>query len=84
MVSVLISPIFNLVSQTPTSYGIDQYWGQIVEFEPEMFFSNDLPEFAREGLRETIRLITDYYGLYGPVEVWSVGRDASSSDKREL
>ena len=82
--NIEISPIFNLVSQTPTSYGVDEYWGQIVEFEPEMFFSNDLPEFAREGLRETLRLITDYYGLYGPVEVWSVGRDASSSDKREL
>ena len=82
--NIEISPIFNLVSQTPSSYGVDEYWGQIVEFEPEMFFSNDLPEFAREGLRETLRLITDYYGLYGPVEVWSVGRDASSSDKREL
>ncbi len=82
--NIEISPIFNLVSQTPTSYGVDEYWGQIVEFEPEMFFSNDLPEFAIEGLRETLRLITDYYGLYGPVEVWSVGRDASSSDKRGL
>tara|TARA_B100001094_G_scaffold245679_1_gene242198 strand:+ start:340 stop:2043 length:1704 start_codon:yes stop_codon:yes gene_type:complete len=82
--NIEISPIFNLVTQTPTSYGVDEYWGQIVDFEPEIFFSNDLPGFAREGLSETLRLITDYYGLYGPVEVWSVGRDASSSEKREL
>ena len=73
-----------MIIQTPTSYGVDEYWGKIVEFEPEFFFSNDLPEFAREGLKETIKLVSNYFGLYGPIEIWSVGRDASSSEKRQI
>ena len=79
-----LSPIFNLVIQTPTNYGIDEYWGQIVEFEPEFFFSSDLPEFAQEGLKETVKLASNYFGLYGPIEIWSVGGYASSSEKREI
>jgi hypothetical protein len=79
-----ISANFIAVNQAPSSYGVDEYWGQIVEFEPEFFFSNDLPEFAREGLKETVKLVSNYFGLYGPTEIWSVGRDATSSDKREL
>ena len=79
-----ISPIFNLKIQTPTNYGEDEYWGQIVDFEPEFFFSSDLPEFAREGLVQTVKLVSNYFGLYGPIEIWSVGRDASSSEKRDI
>ncbi|MDB4291128.1 InlB B-repeat-containing protein [Cyclobacteriaceae bacterium] len=79
-----ISPIFNLIIQAPASYGVDEYWGKIVDFEPEFFFSSDLPEFAQEGLKETVKLVSNYFGLYGPIEIWSVGRDASSSEKREL
>ena len=79
-----LSPIFKLIIQTPTSYGVDEYWGKIVEFEPEFFFSSDLPEFAQQGLKETVKLVSNYFGLYGPIEIWSVGRDASSSEKREI
>jgi uncharacterized repeat protein (TIGR02543 family) len=79
-----LSPIFNLIIQSPVSYGVDEYWGEIVEFEPEFFFSSDLPEFAREGLEETVKLVSNYFGLYGPIEIWSVSRDASSSEKREI
>lgn len=79
-----LSPIFIPVTQTPSRYGVDEYWGKIVEFEPEIFFSQDIPEFNRVGLRETVKLITDYYGLYGPIEIWSVGMNTSSTDKREL
>ena len=79
-----IIPIFTDSMITPTDYGIDEYWGKIVEFEPEIFFSRDIPVFNRVGLKETVKLITDYFGLYGPIEIWSVGMNASSSDKREL
>ena len=79
-----LTPIFTLIIRSPASYGVDEYWGQIVDFEPEFFFSSDLPEFAREGLEETVKLVSNYYGLYGPIEIWSVSRDASSSEKREL
>ena len=39
-----LSPIFIPVTQTPSRYGVDEYWGKIVEFEPEIFFSQDIPE----------------------------------------
>ena len=79
-----LTPLFNLIIQSPASYGVDEYWGEIVDFEPEFFFSSDLPEFAREGLEETVKLVSNYFGLYGPIEIWSVSRDASSSEKREI
>ena len=79
-----LSPIFNLIIQTPTSYGIDEYWGKIVEFEPEWFFTSDVPESEKLKLKETLKIITDYFGLYGPIEIWSVGRYATSSQRKEL
>ena len=82
--NIELTPLFNISNLSPTNYGIDEYWGKIVDFEPEFFFSIDLPEFAREGLEETVKLASNYFGLYGPIEIWSVSRDASSSEKREL
>ena len=40
-----LSPIFNLITQSPASYGVDEYWGQIVDFEPDIFFTSELPPF---------------------------------------
>ena len=79
-----LSPIFNLVTQTPINYERDEYWGKIVEFEPEWFFTSDVPENEKLKLKETLRIVTDYFGLYGPIEIWSVGRYATSTQKREL
>ena len=79
-----LSPIFNLAIQTPINYGRDEYWGKIVEFEPEWFFTSDVPENEKLKLEETLRIVTDYFGLYGPTEIWSVGRYATSTQKREL
>ena len=39
-----LSPIFNELIQSPTNYGVDEYWGQIVEFEPDIFFTDDISE----------------------------------------
>ena len=77
-------PIFNLIIQTPTSYGVNEYWGKIVEFEPDWFFTSDVPESEKLKLKETLKIVTDYFGLYGPIEIWSVGRYATSFQKREL
>ena len=82
--NIELTPLFIIANLAPTNYGVDEYWGKIVDFEPEFFFSNDLPEVAREGLVQTVKLVTNYFGLYGPIEIWSVGKDASSSEKREI
>ena len=79
-----LSPIFNLIIQTPTSYGVDEYWGKIVEFEPQWWFTSDVPESEKLKLKETLKIITDYFGLYGPIEIWSVGRYATTSQRNEL
>lgn len=79
-----LSPIFKLIIQTPTSYGVDEYWGKIVEFEPEWWFTSDVPENEKLKLKETLKIVTDYFGLYGPIEIWSVGRYATTSQRNEL
>ena len=40
-------PIFNLIILVPSSYEVDEYWGQIVEFDPELFFADDIPHYAQ-------------------------------------
>ena len=79
-----LSPIFNLVTQTPINYGRDEYWGKIVEFEPEWYFTSDVPENEKLKLKETLNIVTDYFGLYGPIEIWSVGQYSTSSQRREI
>ena len=68
-----LSPIFNEVTQSPTNYNADEYWGKIVEFEPDIFFADDIPELNREGLLGTINLAVEYYGNYGPTEWYFIG-----------
>jgi len=73
-------PIFNLVTQTPINYGRDEYWGKIVEFEPEIFFTDDISPVVRQGLIESINMAREYFGNYGPVEWWITGRDLSLTE----
>ena len=76
-----LSPIFNLVIQAPTNYGVDEYWGQIVEFEPELFFTDDIPDYAQISILNSLKIATDYYGKYGPQEWWIMGDDENSKSK---
>ena len=75
-----LSPIFNLIIPTPTSYGVDEYWGKIVEFEPEIFFTDDISPIVRQGVIESINMAREYFGNYGPVEWWITGRDLSLTE----
>ncbi|MGC6421690.1 MAG: InlB B-repeat-containing protein [Flavobacteriaceae bacterium] len=79
-----LTPLFNPVTLSPINYGADEYWGKIVDFEPEWFFTADVPENEKLKLKETLKIVTDYFGLYGPIEIWSVGRYATLTQKREL
>ena len=74
-------PIFNLITQTPTSYEADEYWGQIVEFDPELFFTDDIPDYAQISIFNSLKIATDYYGKYGPQEWWIMGDDENSKSK---
>ena len=76
-----ISPIFNLTTQVPSSYEVDEYWGQIVEFEPELFFSEDIPESVQSSIINSLKLAIDYFGKYGPQEWWVMGEDENSKNK---
>ena len=75
-----LSPIFNLITQTPTSYGVDDYWGKIVEFEPDIFFTDDISPIVRQGVIESINMAREYLGNYGPAEWWITGRDLSLTE----
>ena len=63
--NIELTPLFNPVIQTPTNYSVDKYWGKIVEFEPEWFFASDVSENEKVKLKETLRIVIDYFGLYG-------------------
>jgi len=76
-----LSPIFKLIIQTPTSYGVDEYWGKIVDFEPEIFFTDDISQIVRQGVIESINMARDYLGNYGPIEWWITGRDLSLTEE---
>ena len=76
-----ISPIFIVITQVPSSYEVDEYWGQIVEFEPELFFSEDIPESVQSSIINSLKLATDYFGKYGPQEWWVMGEDENSKNK---
>ena len=75
-----LSPIFNEVTQSPTNYNVDEYWGKIVEFEPDIFFTNDISPIVRQGVIESINMARDYLGNYGPAEWWITGRDLSLTE----
>ena len=75
-----LSPIFNLIIQSPASYGVDEYWGQIVEFEPDIFFTDDISQVVRKGVIESINMAREYLGNYGPAEWWITGRDLSLTE----
>jgi hypothetical protein len=60
---------------SPSSYGVDEYWGQIVDFEQDVFFSEDIGEGARAGFCSTLQLVLEFYGNFGPTEWWIVGED---------
>ena len=68
-----LTPIFNIANLSPTNYGVDEYWGKIVEFEPDIIFADDIPGLNREGLLGTINLAIEYYGNYGPTEWYIIG-----------
>ena len=61
-----LSPIFNEVTQSPTNYNVDDYWGKIVEFENDVFFTSDVPQEAIDGFHSTLNFVIDYFGNYGP------------------
>jgi len=75
-----LSPIFNEVTQSPTNYNVDEYWGKIVEFEPDIFFTDDISPIVRQGVIESINMARDYLGNYGPAEWWITGRDLSLTE----
>ena len=63
---------------SPSNYGVDEYWGQIVDFEQDVFFSEDISEGARAGFCSTLQLVLDFYGNFGPTEWWIVGDDSEA------
>ena len=78
--NIELTPLFNIAILSPTNYGVDEYWGKIVDFEPDIFFTDDISQVVREGLIESINMAREYLGNYGPVEWWITGRDLSLTE----
>mgnify|MGYP000076401522 CR=1 FL=1 len=76
-----LSPIFNLMIQSPASYGVDEYWGQIVDFEPEIFFASDLSNTLREKFMIDLNLAISQFGNYGPLECYVLGNSTNAANE---
>ena len=72
-----LTPLFNIANLSPTNYGVDEYWGKIVEFENDVFFTSDVPQEAIDGFHSTLNFVIDYFGNYGPTEWWIIGNEQS-------
>ena len=57
----------------------EDLWGQIVDFEPELFFANDISLNAQEQFRRDINLGITEWGNYGPLEYWILGNDINAA-----
>ncbi len=57
----------------------EDLWGQIVDFEPELFFANDISQNAQEQFRRDINLGITEWGNYGPLEYWILGNDINAA-----
>ena len=81
-----LSPIFTevILPPNPNDISLRQYWGEIVEFEPEFFFADNITSFKRNGILNSNKIITEYFGNYGPTEWWITNSSSSVEDINKL
>ena len=81
-----LSPIFTeaILPTNPNDISLRQYWGEIVEFEPEFFFADNITSFKRNGILNSNKIITEYFGNYGPTEWWITNSSSSVEDINKL
>lgn len=53
-------------------------WSKPISDPPQFFFADDVDETAREGMVEAMRVATEAWGNYGPLEYWVQGADAEA------
>lgn len=58
----------------------EDLWGQIVDFEPELFFADDISEFIQQQFRNDLNLGIEEWGNYGPLEYWILGNDIEAAN----
>ncbi len=72
--------VINTLDDFPLNSTItEDLWGQIVDFEPELFFANDISQNAQEQFRRDINLGITEWGNYGPLEYWILGNDINAA-----
>ena len=81
-----LRPIFTeaILPPNPNDISLRQYWGEIVEFEPEFFFADNITSFKRNGILNSNKIITEYFGNYGPTEWWITNSSSSVEDINKL
>ena len=62
----------------------NDYWGEVSRIEPEFFFADNISEFHKNGILESNRIITSYFGNYGPTEWWITSPSTSLAEKNIL
>ena len=96
MKKVLFIPILLLVliscsqdeeTEAPTNtvqaplFDKDVWWGQIVDFPPEIFFASDLSNTLREKFMIDLNLAISQFGNYGPLECYVLGNSTNAANE---
>lgn len=55
-------------------------WSTPITDPPLFFFADDVDETAREGMVEAMRVATEVWGNYGPLEYWVQGADLQAGE----
>ena len=80
----ILTPIFVEDKKPPNNFAVDEFWGKIVDFNSEFFFAENISEFNRSGILNSNKIITDYFGNYGPTEWWITSPSTSTDDIHKL
>tara|TARA_B100000767_G_scaffold274517_1_gene307750 strand:+ start:326 stop:2215 length:1890 start_codon:yes stop_codon:yes gene_type:complete len=57
------------------------WWGQIVDFPPEIFFASDLSNNIREKFTIDLNLAISQFGNYGPLECYVLGNSTNAANE---
>ena len=79
--NITLNAAFVLVQAPAPLFDKDLWWGQIVDFPPEIFFASDLSNTLREKFMIDLNLAISQFGNYGPLECYVLGNSTNAANE---
>jgi len=78
---IILNAAFVLAQAPAPLFDKDLWWGQIVDFPPEIFFASDLSNTLREKFTVDLNLAISQFGNYGPLECYVLGNSTNAANE---